>query len=305
MIYELMSKGTLAKLPDDMAVHGMPPRPSQNVLLLLPFNRYLLGDVALKKYERWTIGRVGCGQEREVFLYDREQKVLCFRDGQKVTLSADVVSELRAALCSQMPPPGEHLASALILRGLLKDESLFADDRFLNDEELMALELERHLTERMAYWAIRFALFRNDYESVSRVKTWLKSAGDVFERGGGVPKVWFSLADMPGRRDMEEMEALAFSLDDLQRMNAQSSRPVVLYSKTGYLMLSEFGGTEKELSFRIWMFLPAPLWNEMRERRKLSIREIVMASWGYLDGLEAEKERDKYNPIVSLRRSDS
>ena len=69
-------------------------------------------------------------------------------------------------------------------------------------------------------------------------------------------------------------------------------------------MLSEFGGTEKEPSFRVWMFLPAPLWNEMRERRKLSIREIVMASWGYLDGLEAERERDGYSPVVSLPRSD-
>lgn len=304
MIYELMSKGTLAKLPDDMAIHGVPSCPSRKVLLLLPFNRYLQGGVALRNYERWTVGRIGDGQDREIFLYDGEQKVLSFGDGQRVTLSADVVTELRAALRSQMPPPGEHLASALILRGLLKDESLFADDCFLNDEEVMALELERHLTERMAYWAIRFALFRNDYESVSRVKTWLKSAGDVFERGGALPRVWFSLADMPGRRAMEEIEALAFSLDDLQRMNAQSSRPVVLYSKTGYLMLSEFGGTEKEPSFRVWMFLPAPLWNEMRERRKLSIREIVMASWGYLDGLEAERERDGYSPVVSLPRSD-
>ena len=117
----------------------------------------------------------------------------------------------------------------------------------------------------MAYWGIRFALFRNDYEAVSRIKTWLKNASDVFEGAQQIPRVWFSLTEIPGKKDIQEMEALAFSLDDLQRMNSQSSRPVVLYSKSGYLILSDFGGEGPESAFRIWMFLPIALWNEMRE----------------------------------------
>ena len=294
MIFELMSRGSIARLPDDMTIEGLPDGSSPEVLLLLPYNRYLAGTVQMKQYERWTLGKLGTDESGEIFLYEGKEKTLCLGDVSKVTISAEVVAQLRDSLLGQMAFPGEHVPSALILRGVLGEDHFLLEEEYFQNEEAFIEALERDTTAKMAYWAIRFALLRNDYEAVSRVKTWMKSAMDVFEGAGQNPKAWFSLTDLPGKKDAEEMESLTFSLDDLQRMNSQSSRPVVLYSKSGYLILSDMGGEGPGSSFRIWMYLPIPLWNEMRERRKLSIREIVMASWGFTDGLTAERDQARY-----------
>lgn len=294
MILELMSRGNMARLPDTMPLDGMPEIPVPGVLLLLPYNRYLLGSLTAKNYEKWTVGKIGTGEAKEVFLYDGTPLVLSLGEMEQVVLSPEAAAQLRLFLQRQMPPPGEFLPGVLILRGLLKENALLSDEDMVHNEGAMIDALEKDPLMRAAYWAIRFALFRNDYEAVSRIKTWLKSAADVFENSGQQPRIWFSLTDLPGRKDTEEMASLAFSLDDLQRMNSQSSRPVVLYSKAGYLILSDFGSEGAETAFRVWLFLPVVLWNEMREKRKLSIREIVMAAWGCLDGMAAENERMKY-----------
>jgi hypothetical protein len=76
-------------------------------------------------------------------------------------------------------------------------------------------------------------------------------------------------------------------------MVSQSAMPVVLFSKTGYLVLSDFGGSGSAV-FRVWVFLPAFLWNELRERRKLSIRDLVISAWGYCDAAQAVAERARY-----------
>ncbi len=298
MIFELMSKGNLAQLPDDMHVAGVPDVSSPRVLLLLPYNRFILGTVSLKTYEHWTIGKLGTEETEEIFLYDDKPKCISLGDVEKITITKEVVDRLKACLRSQMTPPGEHLPAMLILRGLLREDALFQDEDFLKNERAMQESLDKDTTARMAYWAIRFALSRNDYEGVSRIKTWLKIAPDVFEETIQTPRIWFSLMDLPGRKDIEDMESLAFSVDDLQRMNSQSSRPVVLYSKAGYLILSDFGSDDA--AFRIWLYLPIPLWNEMREKRKLSIREIVMATWGFLDGIAADLERSSFGHQASM-----
>ncbi len=93
---------------------------------------------------------------------------------------------------------------------------------------------------------------------------------------------------------MAELETLSFTLDDLQRMTSQRSRPVVLFSRTGYLILSEQSLDKTETIFRVWLYLPLPLWNELREKGKLSIREIISASWGYLEAREAMREMEYY-----------
>jgi hypothetical protein len=298
MIFELMSKGNLAQLPDKMRVVGLSEMPSPRVLLLLPYNRYLLGTVSLKTYEHWRLGKLGAEESEEIFLYDEKPKTITLGEVETITIAKEVVDRLKSCLRSQMPPPGEHLPAMLILRGLLKEDALFQDEDFLKNEKAMQESLDKDAPARMAYWAIRFALSRNDYEGVSRIKTWLKIAPDVFEGTLQTPRIWFSLMDLPGRKDIEDMESLAFSVDDLQRMNSQSSRPVVLYSKAGYLILSDFGS--EDAAFRIWLYLPIPLWNEMREKRKLSIREIVMATWGYLDGLAADIERSSFGLSASM-----
>ena len=302
MIFELMSNGTMVRLPDEMTVSGLPELPLPKVLLLLPYNRYIAGTSQMKTTERWTFGKLGANEEREIFLYDGKPLSLILGEKEKVLLSGELTGELRSHLLSQIPAPGEHMPAALILRGLVRENHALSDEEFINNEGAMLESLEKLPYLRIPYWAIRLALYRNDYEAVSRIKTWLKAAYDVFDGGTPPPRIWFSLTDLPGMQAIDEMEGLSFSLDDLQRMNSQTSRPVVLYSKAGYLILSDYGGEGPETAFRIWMFLPIPLWNEMRERRKLSIREIVTASWGYLDGLEAEKERNRFRGQGSLSR---
>ena len=156
----------------------------------------------------------------------------------------------------------------------------------------------------MTYWSVRFALFRGEFETIARIKTWLRTASDLFDSqeptfNGHVPKVWFSLTPLPGSKELSELEALSFSLDDLQRMVSQSAFPVVLFSKAGYLVLSDFG-VAGGAAFRVWVFLPASLWNELRERRKLSIRDLVISAWGYCDAVQAAAERARYAPSPKI-----
>ena len=294
MIFELMSNGSIVSLPKTDLPDGIPEIPGPGVILLLPYNRYLLGHCFMRNYERWIWGKPG-SDPQEVFLYDDVPQVFVLDDSTRVTLSTNAVLQIRAALLSQMQPPGEHLPTVLILRGVMKDHPVFQDDARVQNESAFTQSIEKDSILNMTYWSVRFALFRGEFETIARIKTWLKMASELFDTSGNAPKVWFSLTPLPGSRELVELEALSFSMDDLQRMVSQSAMPVVLFSKAGYLVLSDFGGAGAS-AFRVWVFLPAPLWNELRERRKLSIRDLVISSWGYCDALSALAERCRYVP---------
>jgi hypothetical protein len=298
LIFELMSNGSIANLPQTALPDGIPDIPG-GVVLLLPYNRYLLGHCFMRNYERWIWGKPGIDPQ-EVFLYENGPQSLVLDDSTRVTLPASVVSQIRGVLYSQMQPPGEHLPTVLILRGVLKDHPVFKDDALVQDEPTFLQNVEKDGVLNMTYWAVRFALFRGEFEAIARIKTWLRTAAELSDVHGGMPqghapKVWFSLTPLPGGKELAELEALSFSVDDLQRMVSQSALPVVLFSKAGYLVLSDFG-TPGGGAFRVWVFLPAPLWNELRERRKLSIRDLVISSWGYCDAVQAVAERGRYAP---------
>jgi hypothetical protein len=185
-----------------------------------------------------------------------------------------------------------------MLRGVLKDHPAFKDDALIQDEVAFQQYIEKDSVLNMIYWSVRFALFRGELEAIVRIKTWLRTAADLYDANesaaqGHVPKVWFSLTPLPGGKELAELEALSFSVDDLQRMVSQSALPVVLFSKAGYLVLSDFG-SPGGATFRVWVFLPATLWNELRERRKLSIRDLVISAWGCCDAAQAVVERGRY-----------
>lgn len=294
MIFELMSNGSIVGLPQTALPEGIPEIPGPGVVLLLPYNRYLLGHSFMRNYERWIWGKPG-SDPQEVFLYEDTPLPLQLDDSTRVVLPASVTSDIRTQLIAQMQPPGEHLPTILLLRGVLKDHHAFRDDLVIQDEAAFMQYTEKDLLLNRAYWSVRFALFRGEFEAIARAKTWLKTAGELFDTGVNSPKIWFSLMPLPGSRELTELEALSFSVDDLQRMVSQSAMPVVLFSKAGYLVLSDFGGSGSA-SFRVWLFLPAPLWNELRERRKLSIRDLVLSAWGYCDALQAVTERSRYTP---------
>ena len=297
MIFELMSSGAIASLPQMALPKGIPDILGPRTILLLPYNRYLLGHSFMRNYERWIWGKPGTDPQ-EVFLYENGPQSLAVDESTRVTISANVISEIRSTLFSQMLPPGEHLPTVLILRGVLKDHPAFRDDVLVQNEPSFLQCIDKDSILSMTYWSVRFALFRGEFEAIARIKTWLRMASDLFELHesalhGHVPKIWFSLTPLPGGKELSELEALSFSVDDLQRMVSQSALPVVLFSKTGYLVLSDFGGAGGAV-FRVWVFLPAFLWNELRERRKLSIRDLVISAWGYCDAVQAATERARY-----------
>jgi len=265
----------------------------------------------MRNYERWIWGKPGADPQ-EAFLYENGTQTLVVDKVTRVVIPANVVLEIRNALLSQMLPPGEHLPTVLILRGTFKDHPAFKDDVLVQNEPFFLQSIDKDHVSTMTYWAVRFALFRGEFETIARVKTWLRTASDLFDLhepahngaalngatpNGQVPKVWFSLTPLPGSKELSELEALSFSVDDLQRMVSQSALPVVLFSKAGYLVLSDFGGAGGS-AFRVWVFLPAFLWNELRERRKLSIRDLVISAWGYCDAVQAMAERSRYAQLA-------
>jgi hypothetical protein len=287
-----MSNGSLAGLPQASLPEGIPDIAGPRVVLLLPYNRYLLGHSFMRNYERWIWGKPN-SEPREIFLYEDGPCSMALDDSIHVTLTTAAVGQIRRALLAQMPPPGEHLPTVLILRGILKDHPIFRDETLVQNEPAFLASLDREGIPYMTYWAVRFALFRGEFEAIARIKTWLRTAAELFDANGHAPRVWFSLTSLPGAKELAELEALSFSVDDLQRMVSQSAMPVVLFSKAGYLVLSDFGGSGTA-TFRVWVFLPAPLWNELRERRKLSIRDLVISAWGYRDMIQAVTERCRY-----------
>ena len=306
MIFELMSNGSIASLPQAALPKGIPDILGPRVVLLLPYNRYLLGHSFMRNYERWIWGKPGA-DPHEVFLYENGPQTLV-DDVTRVNIPLNAVSEIRGLLLSQMLPPGEHLPTILMLRGSLKEHPAFKDDALAQNEPAFLQSIDKDSILTMTYWAVRFALFRGEFETIARVKTWLRMASELFEShesalggatlngaapGEHVPKVWFSLTSLPCGKELAELESLSFSIDDLQRMVSQSALPVVLFSKAGYLVLSDFGGAGGVV-FRVWVFLPAFLWNELRERRKLSIRDLVISAWGYCDAAQALAERARY-----------
>jgi hypothetical protein len=254
----------------------------------------------MRNYERWIWGKPGIDPQ-EVFLYENGPQSLVVDETTRVAISANVISEIRGALFSQMLPPGEHLPTVLILRGVLKEHHAFKDDVLVQNEPAFLQCIDKDSALNMTYWAVRFALFRGEFEAIARIKTWLRAASDLFDPNesalpGHAPKVWFSLTPLPGGKELSELEALSFSVVDVPRKISQSALPVVLFSKAGYLVLSDFGGVGGS-AFRVWVFLPAFLWNELRERRKLSIRDLVISAWGYCDGVQAVAERGRYAPL--------
>jgi hypothetical protein len=294
LIFELMSNGSITNLTRTGLPEGIPEIPGPGVVLLLPYNRYLLGHSFMRNYERWIWGKPGSEPE-EVFLYENSPQTFSLDDSARISLSPGVVSQIRGALLSQMPPPGEHLPTVLILRSTLKDHPLFGDDALLQNEAAFLQHIEKDENINMTYWGVRFALFRGEFEAVARIKTWLKTAPDAFDvqERDRSPKVCFSLTPLPDGKELAALEALSFSVDDLQRMVSQSALPVVLFSKAGYLVLSDFGSSGGA-AFRVWMFMPSPLWNDLREHRKLSIRDLVLSAWGFCDGVQSAAERARY-----------
>ena len=286
-----MSNGSLAELPPDNIPDSINLPNEASVMLLLPHNHYLLGT----GQDNWIYGRPGIFA-RNVYLYDDERLSLC-DDGaaQPTILSAQTVSELRRKLFMNSEPPGKHSATVLMLRTMMREHPVFTSGggKFL-DEKIFARCMRNDYVLERAYWTLRFSLARGEAEVNIRLKAWLKAGPEVFSDAVHSAKLWFSIQDLPDHDAVSELEELSFSASELRRMASQYISPLVLYNPvSGWLVLGRLG-RGRNVMFSVWVYVNHELWQELRERRKLSINDIINAVWGEHDTRQAMTERAKY-----------
>ena len=296
MIFELMSRGDIVELPEGAdIIDGCGP---EDVILLLPYNRYLHGKM-LNGYESWKLckrepdaSRNGSADQEEIFLYEGETRPLNFDIGHQVIISREVVGKLKNALLSSAPPPGEHFQAAAALKGILEPD-IVNNELFVFDEAFAFTQLDKKIEAKAAYWAVRFALSRGDHDVVSRIKLWYRIAPRI---AFSEPKVlvWFSLLSMPDAEAVASMVSLGMSEENIHRIAAQSVSPVVLFSKKGYLVYASYGDGHRTPVFRQWAYFPTPVWNELRDRKRITLRELLTAAWGADEARQALKTGSWY-----------
>ncbi|MBQ3654621.1 MAG: hypothetical protein II954_09425 [Synergistaceae bacterium] len=291
MLLELMSNGTLAELPPENIPDSLNLPDESSVMLLLPHNKYLLGTG--NNGGKWVYA--GCrdvSPPKDVYLYDGEVLSLVNDGAQPTILPAQTVSALRRKLFMNTAPPGRHTATVLMLRTFMRDHPVFSSDYL--DEKAFSREMKKDPVLFRVYWALRFALSRGEIESVRRLKAWLRVGPELFMKPENDSRIWFSLADLPDKEAMAELGELSFTEVELKRSAAQNLSPIVIYNPlSGWLVLGRMG-RENSTMFIVWAYLNHELWHELRERRKMTVPEIVNAVWGEYDTLQAVNERAKY-----------
>ena len=145
-----------------------------------------------------------------------------------------------------------------------------------------------------AYWTLRFALARKEFDITNRLKAWVKADPALLEKFKDQIKIWFSLQETPDENITAELEELGFPDLVVKRIIAQNAVPLIIYNPpTGYLILTK-PGNDSGSNFYIWAFMPQDLWDELRERKKLLIQDIALALWASLDADKALEERARY-----------
>jgi len=297
MIFELMSEGKIVRLPDTMNIDGLPEKLLPRVILLLPFNRVLVGTCMLDNMDSWFYGKLGTGKWKEVFLYEDSPLVLGGDDIPDIELDQEQVVFLKEHLLVQLSPPGNHVSTLLVLKGLRTDLGIFNDGNTWTNETWVLSHISKNIVLRRAYWGIRKALVHKNTPMLERIKTWFNFASDIDFEPFGHPQIWFSLTELPGETDLAEIEGLGFTRDNLLKMNSNFSNPVVLSNALGYLVLMiQYSGDEYG-ELRVWMYLTMSMWEDLRRKKKMSIKEIVHSGWGYLDAIEADQEMSRYGKL--------
>ena len=94
----------------------------------------------------------------------------------------------------------------------------------------------------------------------------------------------------------------------LRRLDLEESNPAVIRGPDGTLLQvwlesSDARSGLSELSIRSWIFIPVSAWEDLRGRRGLSLREIGMACWGFLDAVEGEKVLAAWSGSTNQKQS--
>lgn len=287
-----MSNGTLAELPPENIPNTIRPPEEPSVMLLLPHNKYLLGTGS----DKWIYASDKPGTEpQKVFLYDDEILSLTNDGAQPTILPARTVTALRKELFMLNEPPGRHSATVLLLRTFMRNNpALQSDDASFLDEKIFSQFMKQDIVLCKAYWTLRFALARNEMEAVGRLKAWLKADPSVFSKPEYSSRLWFSLLGFPDKEAVRELEELSFSRLELQRMTDQNISPLILYNpRSGWLVLGKFG-RDKTTMFYVWAYFSHDLWAELRDKKKMSMNDIIRALWCEIETQQAMNERAKY-----------
>lgn len=289
MIGELMSTGNIVPLPGNTVIRGFPPGVRPEVTLMLPFGRVLVGIRVLGGLEQWLWGKPGCFPWKEISLLPGRPACLCIEGLGNITLSPQTVGRLRLTLLSRATPPGDHYLTVRQLAALLGDPAdLSADPGMLWRTFLIKPHLRR------AYWGVRFGLLWGGADMVGRIGVWLKYAPTAFEGLEESPSLWTALSGIPSQETRAEIASLGFTEDRFFHLRSGDANPSVFRSDRGILLhyLHE-GFLSKEIGsrvpFRVWAFMPTPLWERLRNRNRVPLREIMLAWWGYSDAGNAEK----------------
>lgn len=289
-----MSNGTFAELPPENMPDNinLPDEPS--VMLLLPHNKYLLGT-ADRNNGKWIYASVKPGlASKDVFLYDNEVLSLLNDGASPTVIPAGTVNALKRELFSLTEPPGRYEPTVLMLRTLIPKHEIFSGIyNKIPDEKKFNRAMKNDLFLRKLYWTLRFALSRNELETVRRLAAWIKADPKTFENPKYKMKIWFSLLEVPDKKIMDDLEKLSFSKLEIQRMSEQHLSPLVLYNPiSGRLVLARFG--KVNTMFLTWIYLNHELYYELAENKKMSMTDIIHAVWGEYETQQTMEERSKY-----------
>jgi hypothetical protein len=293
MLFELLSSGDIVPLPGIHVPLGIPSVRADDIILLLPFKRALVGRVLFGSFEKWVWGKIGQSKWGEVTLYDGHEITLPLPGLEGIHLPGEVVSTLRSALTRGMEPPGDPVASLVVLEDALKTLPAWRDELGLTEKKIQEA-VSASPTLRTAYWGIRFALLWGGREMLHRIRTWLRLCPSAFEDKDDLPKQWISLAGSFDSNVFAELEAMGFPEPSIRRLDQEESNPALVRGSGGTLLQVWLESSDprsglSELSIRSWIYVPSSAWEDLRARRSLSLREIGLACWGFLDAMEGEK----------------
>ena len=307
MLYELLSSGEIVSLPGIHVPPGLPSIQPDDVVLLLPFKRVLVGRTLFGSFEKWQWGKIGQAEWEEITLYDGTPAVIPIMGLEEICLPGEAVSMLRSALASRMEPPGDPVSSIVVLEDALKAIPSWREE-FGVTERRLSEALSASGTLRTAFWGIRFALLWGGREMLQRIRTWLRLCPSAFEDRGNLPRQWFSLGGTFDATVFTDLEALGFTGHSLRRLDLEESNPAVIRGPEGTLLQVWLESSDprsglSELSIRSWIAIPTATWEDLRTRRNLSLREIGLACWGFLDAIEGEKVLSAWNRAAHQKQS--
>ncbi len=299
MLAELLSNGEIIVLPESHRPGGIPEHVIPHVVLLAPYNRALVGTDVLGCHERWLWGKLGGSPWQEVTLYDGKGKKFSLGIFGDIYVNAHAVTMLRQELLWQLAPPGEHEAVLSLLRDALRNDAVFALVEKTHDPDLWRELVEEDESLRWAYWGFRLALAWGAPEMIMHLRTWLRLARNAFDNSLRMPRLWAFLTGSPDDASLNDLLALGFREEHLRTLYAKETTPAAVKGPGGYLTQFWYHqnvsvGDEPPLTPRIWLYLTAALWEDLRGRRGLSVREMVFASWGFLDALDASSRMGRY-----------